>query len=298
MAEKRMTARKVVCSDLFLHLPPTSQAFYYLMLHNADDDGLVDNVDCLLRLQGFHPTTLSDLLKTAFVLDLGDSVYALRHWHVHNYIARDRYHPTQHRDKLALLELDDAKLYQRITAAPEEGKHFVNILYTESREDERRSDEVSGEETRGAPATAGDKRSGKQDDSVSGNVSVSDSNSNAGGKQEGNGLSTCSSGIAAAAPTKAQIAAFAKAQGLDCVDIDRFFRHYTERGWKNHAGRPLAWQLRLAEWDKEDRSKRAPPSDSPVGSFDVDDFFEAAVRRSYDIDLIFPPENETPPAGT
>lgn len=84
------------------------------------------------------------------------------------------------------------------------------------------------------------------------------------------------------------------------VDPEKFYDYYESRGWKRKSGKPIDdWRKLVDEWDeREKRTQQAkpspvatagagtakPPKNAPTGesSFDVDDFFAAAVKRSYE----------------
>lgn len=84
------------------------------------------------------------------------------------------------------------------------------------------------------------------------------------------------------------------------VDPEKFHDYYESRGWKRKNGKPIDdWRKLVVEWDeREKRMQQAkpspastagvgnakPPKNAPTGesSFDVDDFFAAALRRSYE----------------
>ena len=84
-------------------------------------------------------------------------------------------------------------------------------------------------------------------------------------------------------PTLQEVLDFALAENLTAVNVYRFYGYYQQTGWKSSQGVPVFdWKLRLREWNHADAEKaKAEKKEEPRGSFDVDDFFEAAVRRSY-----------------
>ena len=44
MAERRMFTRKIIDSDAFTELPPSTQALYFHLCMNADDDGFNNKI--------------------------------------------------------------------------------------------------------------------------------------------------------------------------------------------------------------------------------------------------------------
>ena len=50
MAERRMMAKSIMDSDLFLDMPQSSQNLYFHLLLRADDDGFVGNPRQIMRM--------------------------------------------------------------------------------------------------------------------------------------------------------------------------------------------------------------------------------------------------------
>ena len=87
-------------------------------------------------------------------------------------------------------------------------------------------------------------------------------------------------------PTKEELRDFAARNGLTHVDIDRFYSYYTATSWRATTGSPIQWRLKLKDWDEADKSKPrtsrpSPPPPERAGSFDTDEFFQAALQRAY-----------------
>lgn len=96
MAERRMFAKKVIDSDLFLDLPLTAQALYFHLAIRADDDGFLNNQKRIMRTIGCNDDDLKILKVKKFVLSLKNGILVITHWKIHNYIQADRYKPTMH----------------------------------------------------------------------------------------------------------------------------------------------------------------------------------------------------------
>lgn len=94
MGEKRMFSKTVTQSDLFLDMPLTTQAFYFHLGMEADDDGFVCSANKTLRMVGASRDDLNLLIAKGFVIPMQDGVCVIRHWRVHNYIRKDRYKET------------------------------------------------------------------------------------------------------------------------------------------------------------------------------------------------------------
>jgi len=90
MAVRRMFSQKITSSGRFLMMPHESQALYFHLCLNADDDGVVEAYT-VLRLTGSKEDNLRILLEKEFVVALNsDLVSYIVDWHEHNLIRADR----------------------------------------------------------------------------------------------------------------------------------------------------------------------------------------------------------------
>ena len=68
------------------------------------------------------------------------------------------------------------------------------------------------------------------------------------------------------------------------IDPQRFVDYYTAQKWVRN-GQPIDdWQLIIRLWEtngRDDNKPGKPAEQYNGGSFDTDEFFEAALRRSY-----------------
>jgi hypothetical protein len=116
MAQKRMFTMKIVDSDAFLDMPLSTQCLYFHLNMRADDDGFIGNPKKIMRMIGASEDDLKILLAKRFLLIFEDSVVVVKHWWMHNTLAKDRYHETSYTDEKALLKIKDNKAY---TLGPE-----------------------------------------------------------------------------------------------------------------------------------------------------------------------------------
>lgn len=99
MAERRMFAKNVVDSDLFLEMPTTAQALYFHLGVRADDDGFIDNPRKIQRMIGASADDLKLLVAKQFIIPFESGVVVIRHWRIHNYIRGDRKKMTEYIDE-------------------------------------------------------------------------------------------------------------------------------------------------------------------------------------------------------
>lgn len=96
MAERRMFAKTIIDSDLFLDMPPSTQMLYFHLAMRADDDGFINNPKRIQRMIGATDDDMRILLAKQFILSFDSGVIVIRHWKIHNYIRKDLYHPTEY----------------------------------------------------------------------------------------------------------------------------------------------------------------------------------------------------------
>ena len=112
MAERRMFAKSVTESDLFLDMPLSAQCLYFHFAMHADDDGFVNSPKRIQREIGASDDDVKILHAKQFIIPFETGVCVIRHWRVHNYIQKDRYKRTLCQDERQLLALDKNGVYQ------------------------------------------------------------------------------------------------------------------------------------------------------------------------------------------
>ena len=112
MAERRMFAKSIVESARFLKMPISSQALYFHLCLNADDDGIVEAYSVLNLLRA-HEDDLRVLSSKGFVRILNlDLVTYIEDWREQNKIRPDRKKDSIYMD-LLLSQHPDIKLLQK-----------------------------------------------------------------------------------------------------------------------------------------------------------------------------------------
>ena len=111
MAERRMFSKAIISSDEFMDLPLESQALYFHLAMQADDDGMINNARRIIRMIGLGEKDLQVLIDAKFLIAFDSGIIAIRHWKVHNWIRGDRYKPTRYQNELAQLVQDSNKAY-------------------------------------------------------------------------------------------------------------------------------------------------------------------------------------------
>ncbi len=111
MAQKRMFTMKIVDSDAFLDMPLSTQCLYFHLNMRADDDGFVGNPKKIMRMIGASEDDFKILLAKKFLIIFDNNVVVIKHWWMHNTLAKDRYQETSYTDEKSLLKIKDNKSY-------------------------------------------------------------------------------------------------------------------------------------------------------------------------------------------
>ena len=80
MAERRMFAKSIVDSDIFLDMPLSTQCLYFHLGMRADDDGFLNNPKKILRMIGCGEDELKTLIAKGFIIPFPSGVVVLTHW--------------------------------------------------------------------------------------------------------------------------------------------------------------------------------------------------------------------------
>lgn len=118
MAERRMFARSIIDSDLFLDMPVTAQLLYFHLSMRADDDGFVDKPKSIMRMCSCTEDDLQSLIERQFVFWFDTGVVVIRHWRIHNYIRKDTYKATMYTNEFEALSVDEFGAYVKGSQLP------------------------------------------------------------------------------------------------------------------------------------------------------------------------------------
>ncbi len=108
----RMFTTEITMSDAFLEMPKSTQALYFHLNMNADDDGFVGNPKTIMRLVGASDDDFRILIAKNFVIPFEKKgIIVIKHWRMHNLIRKDRKKDTPYQEELALLSVKDNGSY-------------------------------------------------------------------------------------------------------------------------------------------------------------------------------------------
>ena len=112
MAERRMFTRKITDGDAFTALPPTTQALYFHLCMNADDDGFNNKIRQAMFNAHADQNDFNLLVQQRFIIPFDNKgVIVIKHWRMHNTIKNDRYHKTEYIEEKAKLILKENGVY-------------------------------------------------------------------------------------------------------------------------------------------------------------------------------------------
>jgi len=121
---RRMFSPNIVSSDAFIDMPISTQALYFHLGMNADDDGFV-NPKRVMRMIGISDDDLKILVSKRFVLPFENGVVVIKHWRMNNLVRKDWYRPTVYVEQKNLLFIKENGVY---TDDCTQGKCLVNEL--------------------------------------------------------------------------------------------------------------------------------------------------------------------------
>lgn len=111
-AQRRMFSKKITDTDMFLDMPLSTQALYFHLNMNADDDGFVGNCKKVMRMIGASNDDLKVLLAKQFLLSMDGGIVVIKDWRIHNFIRKDTYNATMYTSQKAALKITDTGTYQ------------------------------------------------------------------------------------------------------------------------------------------------------------------------------------------
>ena len=111
MAERRMFAKTIVDSDMFIDMPMSARLLYYDLAMRADDDGFVNSPKKIMRFVGASMDDMNVLIAKQFIIPFESGVVVIKHWKIHNYIQKDRYKPTSYQAEKESLTLKNGTYF-------------------------------------------------------------------------------------------------------------------------------------------------------------------------------------------
>ncbi|MBS7578319.1 MULTISPECIES: conserved phage C-terminal domain-containing protein [unclassified Enterococcus] len=104
MAQRRMFSKKITDTDKFLDMPLSSQALYFHLNMDGDDEGYVGNPKTIKRKIGASDDDLKILVSKQFIIPFESGVIVIKDWRIHNTLQNDRFKPTIYQAEKMQLE--------------------------------------------------------------------------------------------------------------------------------------------------------------------------------------------------
>ena len=111
MAERRMFAKTIIDSDMFIDMPTSARLLYYDLAMRADDDGFVNNPKKICRMTGASEDDLKILIAKQYLIPFETGIVVIKHWKIHNYIRKDTYTKTAYLREFSEVSLNEQKEY-------------------------------------------------------------------------------------------------------------------------------------------------------------------------------------------
>jgi len=93
----------------------------------ADDDGFVNKPKTIMRMCGCKDDDIKSLFERKFLIPFDSGVVVIKHWKIHNYIAKDRYKETKYKEEKATLLLDENNSYTQCIQVVDETETQVRL---------------------------------------------------------------------------------------------------------------------------------------------------------------------------
>jgi len=118
MAQKRMFDKRITDSDMFIDLPNSTKALYFMAGMNADDRGFFQPKR-LQRECGFSDDDFKILIAKKFLIAFESGVMVITDWNKNNWLDNRRLTETEYVNELKMLKTinDKYELSQEVLSA-------------------------------------------------------------------------------------------------------------------------------------------------------------------------------------
>lgn len=125
---------KIIGSDTFLDMPLSTQALYFHLVMNADDEGFLNNAKSVQRSISASDDDMKLLVAKNFIIPFESGVVVIKHWKMHNQIQPSRLKPTQYTEERSFLAVKENKAYtlnlNNVNAFPTDCRQISDDLPT------------------------------------------------------------------------------------------------------------------------------------------------------------------------
>lgn len=111
MANKRMFSKDITASDAFLDMPASTQALYFHLGMEADDDGFIGNPKKVMRVIGVSEDDIKILLSKRFLLSFPSGIVVVKHHRINNNWDKYNCKRTPYLEEFSQLRIKENKAY-------------------------------------------------------------------------------------------------------------------------------------------------------------------------------------------
>ncbi len=274
MAERRMFAKTVVLSDAFLDMPPSARCLYFTYGMLADDDGFVNNPKSVMRQCGSTAEDIRQLVDGGYIIKFDSGVIAITAWRVNNLIKNDRYVPTACTKEKKMLNATNSGFYVESTCGSDNSAKSASPVPVSE------PSCIHSGSTTGTKVEPTRNQSGTEVEPQDrlGKVSIGQDNKKTSAH---GGAHACEEPKRKffTPPTVEEVREYCRSRNNN-VDPEQFCSFYESKGWMVGQNRMKDWKASVRTWERG-RDRASPDASKNQGSFDTDDFFQAALSRSY-----------------
>ena len=308
MNQRRMIDNNILTSAIMRRLPSQACLLYVCLILNADDEGFIENPQFICSVHSMPKKLLRTLTEAGYLHIFPSGVGVILHWHLHNKLSPSRMRKTFHLEERAQLILQYNKIYAlreksaeipQQNVAEDAAEIAENLQQNVALREEKEKEKENGRRTEDNVTEVKEKENGRGTEgnvteatpspartSTPSSISAPDYTPAPTPAPIPTPATAPTPTPSTSPPTKEELRDFAARNGLTHVDIDRFYSYYTATSWRATTGSPIQWRLKLKDWDEADKSKPrtsrpSPPPPERAGSFDTDEFFQAALQRAY-----------------
>lgn len=237
MAERRMFSKKVIDTDWFMDMPPSTQNLYFHLSMRADDDGFVSSPKRIVKIINATEDDYKLLIAKKFIIPFESGVCVITDWRINNYLRSDRYTGTIYQDEKKELSLD------------KQGKYNLGIPNGYQRDTQY----SIGKDSIGKNSICKCELPPKQELGWTG----------------GGQMSTGTHRFVA--PSINEVKSYCL-ERKNNVDAERFVNFYASKGWMVGKNKMRDWKACVRTWERESAGKQA--GERKYTSAELDELFD------------------------
>lgn len=223
-----MFSKSVVKTDAFLDMPLSTQALYFHLGMEADDEGFISSPKQVMRSVGASPDDYRVLMAKGLVFTFDSGICVIRDWKVNNYLRSDRYKPTQYLEEKSYVVTLPNRAYSLDSSACLPSGIPTDYQVVDERYTQYRIDKNRLEENRVVKGSSEGTDKPPQRKTFS-------------------------------PPTVEEVRKYIAERGSK-VDAERFVDFYTANGWMVGKNKMKDWKASVRYWERNEKKFSAAPT--------------------------------------